>query len=482
MLRAIWRLLAISVLLVACTYSGLMTASALAAPARVPAATATWGNAKVVTGPGGAPSAMDVVSCSGPGDCEVGGEYGNASGGQAFVLAESGGVWGKAQPVPGLAALNRGGLAVITTMSCTGKGNCAIGGGYSSPTINQEQAFIDDETNGTWAKAREVPGTGKLNGGSVAGVSSLSCASPGNCVAGGSYTKTSGAIEAFLATERNGTWAGAQEVPGTAKLNAGGNAQIISVSCPAAHNCAAIGNYSATPSGGEDQAFLINESNGVWGSAHAVPGLAALEGGGTAYISSVSCPAAGSCGAVGTYWNGQNIDFAFVVNETRGAWGDAKKLPGTAYSGNGYCDAGCQEIDCPATGDCTAVGGVSGGQGFVADESNGAWGHPQEIPNIAKLNRGKISYVNAVSCGSPGHCSVIGNYVPTMQTPIGDTRAFVADEAGGTWGNAQEMPGTASLARSGGVNPVAVSCASATSCTAIGSSQAGGWVAGMPGS
>ena len=47
-----------------------------------------------------------------------------------------------------------------------------------------------------------------------------------------------------MASERNGRWGTAIEVPGTAALNAGGDAEVTSVSCASAGNCAAGGFYA----------------------------------------------------------------------------------------------------------------------------------------------------------------------------------------------------------------------------------------------
>ena len=44
--------------------------------------------------------------------------------------AVSGGTWGEAREVPGLAALNQGGFANITSVSCASAGNCSAGGLY----------------------------------------------------------------------------------------------------------------------------------------------------------------------------------------------------------------------------------------------------------------------------------------------------------------------------------------------------------------
>ncbi len=113
-------------------------------------------------------------------------------------------------------------------------------------------------SGGTWQKAIEVPGTGALNQGSAAQVGSVSCASAGNCAAGGFYADGSGGQQAFVASEVNGTWHAAIEVPGTATLNQGGLAMIFSVSCAMAGRCAAGGYYQ--DASGHVQAFVVNET------------------------------------------------------------------------------------------------------------------------------------------------------------------------------------------------------------------------------
>ena len=62
----------------------------------------------------------------------------------------------------------------------------------------------------------------------------LSCASGGNCAAGGSYEDSTGLTQAFVVDETAGTWGDAEEVPGTASLNIGGDATVTSLSCASA--------------------------------------------------------------------------------------------------------------------------------------------------------------------------------------------------------------------------------------------------------
>src|SRR5260370_39886191 len=100
------------------------------------------------------------------------------------------GTWRMAIEVPGLGSLNKGGEVTLSSVSCGSAGNCAAGGSYRDRS-EHSQAFVVSERNGRWGRAIEVPGSGALNAGAVvggAGVNSVSCASAGNCAAGGDYS------------------------------------------------------------------------------------------------------------------------------------------------------------------------------------------------------------------------------------------------------------------------------------------------------
>src|SRR6266849_4166507 len=139
---------------------------------------------------------------------------------------------------------------------------------------------------GTWHTAQKVPGAATLNKGGEAQVQSVSCASAGNCSAGGDYKDSSVRHQAFVVSEVNGAWHTAVEVPGTAALNQRGNAGVTSVSCGSAGNCSAGGLYIGGSSWGS-LPFVVSQVNGTWHTAVEVPGISALDHGG-AGISSVS--------------------------------------------------------------------------------------------------------------------------------------------------------------------------------------------------
>ena len=276
-------------------------------------------------------------------------------------------VWGTAEEVPGTAALNRGGFAVITSVSCAAAGNCSAGGDYRDSS-GHTQAFVVSQVSGTWHTAIEVPGTAALNRGGDAVVTSVSCAAAGNCSAGGHYQDSSGR-QVFVVSQVNGTWHTAIEVPGTAALNESGGADIFSVSCGSAGNCSAGGRYSDRNG---TQAFVVSQVNGTWHTAIEVPGTAALNQGGLADIPSVSCAAAGNCSAGGSYDDSSGHQQAMVVTETNGTWHTAIEVPGTAALNQGG-SAGIASVSCAAAGECSAGGFYKDSSGhtqaFVVSET-----------------------------------------------------------------------------------------------------------------
>jgi hypothetical protein len=214
--------------------------------------------------------------------------------------------------VPGSGALNKGGGAEVFSVSCGSAGNCAAGGSYLDGS-GHFQVFVASERNGSWGKAIEVPGMGILNAGQNAELSSVSCGSAGNCAAGGYYFDGAYLQQAFVVSERNGAWRKAIEVPGSGALNKIGMAQVHSVSCASAGNCAVGGSY--LDGSHHLQAFVVSEQNGSWGKAIEVPGSGALNKGGGAEVFSVSCASAGNCAAGGYYTNGSRRGQAFVASQ-----------------------------------------------------------------------------------------------------------------------------------------------------------------------
>jgi hypothetical protein len=401
-----------------------------------------------------------------PGTHPVGAAAARASAGTS--PAASPGAWGTAQEVPGTAGLNQGGATQFDSVSCASAGNCSAGGGYTDGSGHQ-QAFVVSETSGTWLPAQEVPGTAALNVGSRPGVGFNEGASAGvnsvSCALAGDCSAGGDYMDGSV----NGTWQQAEEVPGTAALTeGGGSGAISSVSCSSAGNCSAGGNYTGDGSGGQ-QAFVVSEINGTWQQAEEVPGIATLGQGGGASIQSMSCSSAGNCSAGGYYTVGLHNQQAFMVSQIDGSWQQAVEVPGIAALNQGG-QASFDSVSCSSAGNCSAGGDYTDGSGhqqaFVVSQVSGTWQQAVQVPGTAALNQGSGpgAGIDSVSCASAGNCGAGGYYTDSA----GHRQAFVVGEVSGDWQDAVEVPGTAALNQGGNAGIYSVSCASAGNCSAGG--------------
>jgi hypothetical protein len=237
--------------------------------------------------------------------------------------------------VPGLGALNKGGHAIASSVSCAAAGSCAGVGDFTDRS-GHWQGFAADERNGRWGNAQLIRGIGS--------VYSVSCATAGNCSAAGGVS---------VVSEQHGHWGKAIEIPGLAALDTGGKASVSTVSCGSAGNCAAGGTYRDRRHRGH--AFVVSEQNGRWGNAIQVPDLWKLNlGGQVAGIGPVSCGSAGNCAAGGTYTDGSGHEQGFVAVEQDNRWGNATPVPGLTALNTGF--ASVSAVSCVPAGSCAASG------------------------------------------------------------------------------------------------------------------------------
>jgi hypothetical protein len=333
----------------------------------------------------------------------------------------------------------------------------------SVATIARAQVAVGiDASAGSWGNARELPGLASLNVTGQANVISVSCATPTNCGAGGWYGDANDQLQPFVASERNGRWR-TVEVPVIGLANSA-NANTVSVSCHTASTCSAGGYY--TDDSNHTQAFVVTERNGAWGNGQEVPGLRELNTDGNAMINSVSCWAAGSCLADGYYTDKANHQQGFAVFERNGVWGTAQEIPGLARLNRGG-SAQAWAVSCAANG-CTAAGWYADSAGhrqaFVANERSGKWSKAAAVPRLAGLNRGGFADVVSVSCPTALSCGATGLYTDAS----GHTQSFVVTSRGGRWGRALEIPGLGRLNTGGDAESSSMSCWTAGGCSVAG--------------
>jgi PASTA domain len=369
---------------------------------------------------------LGSISCASAGNCSAvgtycasatctGNRYGQTSGSiEGLLLNEADGGWavGVEAALPANAAATDQHV-MLDSVSCASAGNCGAVGSYvdSSGAV---KGLVLTESAGSWATGVEaaLPANAAAYGASFLG--SVSCASAGNCSAVGSYVDSSFYSDGLLLTETDGSWATGVEAPMPANALTLGEVSLSSVSCASAGNCGAVGSY--VDSSHETQGLLLNETAGTWATGVEAPLPANARStypGPGGILTSVSCPSAGNCGAVGYYFDGSVGTFdGLMLNETAGPWaiGVEAALPANAQAQNG---ANLDDVSCSSAGNCAALGtywdnSLGGLDGLMLTETAGSWATGVDAALPANAAGGGL--LKAVSCVSVGDCTVVGSY------------------------------------------------------------------------
>lgn len=199
---------------------------------------------------------LDSVACTRLGRCITVGSYRNNSG---FILAVSGtgrfGHWGQLHGtvLPPNAAANA--QALLTSVTCTSSGWCAAVGQYWD-TAGREEAMTVTGAFGHWSAATEIAPPLNAAPNPLAVLDGVACASPGLCLAVGSYA--SGQNRVAMSTRAiGGHWlpAGAMPPPANAISGPGSFAELLSVACPRISLCVMAGSYADAP--GDRQGMVV---------------------------------------------------------------------------------------------------------------------------------------------------------------------------------------------------------------------------------
>lgn len=492
-----------------------------------------WANAVAMPGASALSSgdtSIWTVSCAQTGDCVLGGNYGPAPNGQAFVASGHNGTWGSAVKLPGTVGVSTNGgnsevdevacapqggycaaageiaqsvsngrafvsafvngtwqqqptfipgleniISETTAITCPTAGNCVAAGWYAPQGLRSPfQAFVASEVNGTWGQFTSV--NVRTDHGGISEVNSASCGSPGNCVVSGDFFGPQG-LAGFWETETNGRWLNVQSNPLLLTPSTG-----TAVSCAPSADCLAIGQVA--DSTGHPQAYSFGiTTGGSQGTPATIPGSDTLNAGGNAEGTALDCPSAGNCTVGGFYTDATGHQQAFVAQQAGGSLVTAQPLPGSTTL-NAVGPASIQNMSCPAAGDCSASGFYTDASGneqiLIADEISGIWTTATRLPGATSTG---FSAGAHVACWAPARCTAVG-----AVTSAGHLSALVATEspsatpAAGHWATAAPVPGVAALNKNGHATTTGLSCAPSADCAIAGSytdsfGQPQAWVA-----
>jgi hypothetical protein len=268
-----------------------------------------------------------------------------------------------------------------------------------------------------------------------------SCSASAACVAVGYYTNMSGNQVSLVET-----WDGASWKLGTAANPAGFVESVLGgVSCSAADSCIAVGTY-VNASG--KQLPLVEDWNGTTWSVQKAPKPQGSMGG---YLSGVSCLGATRCMAVGTNLGATGIE---TLAET---WNGKAWQIQTTPNPSGSPFSSLSSVSCASATACVAVG--SSEYGTLAEAWNGASWKIRLTPNPAD------SSLAGVSCPAADSCIAVGSYFNSLGTELSLAEAW----NGTTW----EIQSTPTPKGSGSNLLASVSCSATDACTAVGSSAEG---------
>jgi hypothetical protein len=179
------------------------------------------------------------------------------------------------------------------------------------------------------------------------------------------------------------------------------------------------------------------------------------EGASSASLSAVSCAADGSCMAVGTYSPNGTSQYTLAERWDGSSWTivNTPNPPGGAGILYG--------VSCPAPGSCIAVGlSVSGAHVHALAET---WnGRKWVIRSTPAPAPGSIVSLHSVSCTSPDSCTAVGGFTKARESA---EEQPLAESWNGTRWTIEPTPNPEA---ENGSSLKAVSCSASDACTAAG--------------
>jgi hypothetical protein len=359
----------------------------------------------------GTSSALKSVFCVKAANCWAVGSYQSGGASLNEILHWNGQHWAKvATPNPGGTAT--GGFNELWGIRCVSAKDCwAVGD--SQIDTNGELTEVLHWNGHKWAKA-VTPNPGGTAKKHFNQLFDVTCTAAANCWAGGEYGNfTSGEVVFTMALHWNGSKWSKVSTPDPGGTLSGDVSALDGIRCAGAANCWAVGTYGSIIT--ETFLNLVVHWNGHTWSKVPVPNPGGTGDADVNEFISVTCSSASRCWAAGTY--GNLASPATFINEIF-RWQGSKwsKVPVPNPDGTG---GGAQNelfaVYCGSAANCWAVGSygsISGGVGTILNEAL-HWGGSKwrlvATPNPAGTSDGDANELEGVRCTASANCWAVGD-------------------------------------------------------------------------
>jgi high-affinity iron transporter len=307
------------------------------------------------------------------------------------------------------------GGAVLSGISCPTSNRC-VAVGYYRPAKFPLQAtsappnypLIETDSGGLW----EIAPSPRVAPNSI--LVSVSCPSATRCVAVGYTTSSSGSQnteESLFAESLDGNIWRVMPTPSPPDTSSG----LSSVSCSSAARCVAVGNVAPHDDPSATTPLIETFDGAGWSLA---PLPAAVDGPGILYA--VTCTSE-QCTAVGSTEAHRATGAALVLSSTGTAWSpDQSAMDQTG-------DISLTAVACVDAAGCVVAGTSlasldASPEKILARVTTSTW---QELDVVAKSTT-----IDAISCGSAEGCRLVGS---ATRNSFGNTTAAVAALSGNDW-------------------------------------------------
>jgi hypothetical protein len=338
-------------------------------------------------------------------------------------------------------------------VACTASEACVTVGNYTKSGSNHALAKIG--AAGEWS----LPSVPEPSGTTSSGFADVACGASNACTAVGSYYASSPGYLMLVERWNGASWA-IQSVPSPSEAIKSG---LSGVACTSSFDCMAVGDWTKKEGGGEIASTLVERWNGSSWSIIPSPNVAGYT---LSQLYDISCVAANDCWAVGRVAGGKP-EAPLAEHWNGSTW--------SINSPTGLPERRLTNVSCGSSSSCVVTTAANGSPSDLAlARWNGSSWSTETAPAPADATKDKYGtqygLLKDVDCTSASACVATGEYYAAP----GEKLTPMAISWNGSKWSVQSASVPAGANTSSAMPLSAVSCTSATACTAVGRYTASG--------